>query len=726
MGLTVQAGAGNRNRARVAAHCRALSAGAALLILVAPLAPALAQDATSTTSQDGTTQLDPITVTGTQGGGPVGPDASIVATQSATASKTDAPIIDVPAAVSVVTEEELETRGVESLQDALAYTSGVLVDEFGSDDRYDYYRIRGFAQTVLGTYRDGLPARIPAWFTASRLEPYGLQRVEILKGSTSTLFGLNGPGGLVNSVTKRPQDEFHAEVYTTFGEEHLEVGTDFGGAIDPEGVWSYRFTGLWQDGDHGSDYSNDDRVYIAPALTISPDDGTSLTILTDYSKRDGNGARGFPTGLDIDPDTFLGEPEYNKFDTEQTDIGYLFEHDFDNGLTFRQTARYSHLNLDYEEVYGASTDPTADRTSFATYGTSDRFAIDNQLQYDSSWQTMDSKLLVGADFAYDDTHEDIRYGTAGPIDINDPVYCGRACVVDTPYVDWVVKQKAVGIYAQEQLTIDERWIVTLGGRYDYVDNTADYLLTGTSDHTTADAFTKRAGLTYKINPQLAAYANYSESFQPLVAPTGNGYTVEGSLKPQEGIQYEIGMKYQPEGFDGLFTVALFDLSQTNVPTYISPAVQRQIGEVNVRGVELEGKMALNDRWNLTLAYSYWDAEIVEDGISGNKGNRPDRVPEHIASAWLDYTFPGDGFRGDLTLGGGIRFVGSTYGDAANTVPVDSYTVVDASAKYAVTENVSLAVNVSNLFDKKYETTSYYGTSYYGDRRKIVGTLKYTW
>jgi iron complex outermembrane receptor protein len=680
-----------------------------------------AQDA----STDNATQLQRIVVEG-KSDRLDAVDPTIVAKDTATGTKTNTPIIDIPASVSVVTQKELEERHVESLQQAVAYTSSVFSDEFGNDDRYDYIRIRGFDQTTLGTYRDGLAARIPAFFTASRLEPYGLQRVEVLKGSTSTLFGLNGPGGLVNAITKRPQDEKHGEVYTSYGDGTKEVGADFGGPIDPDGVWSYRLTGLVKEGDLGWDYSNDDRVYIAPALTIKPEEGTSLTILTDYYKRDGTGARGFPTGADIDINTFLGEPDFNRFNTKQTDIGYQFEHELNDSLTFRSNGRYTNMNLDYAEVYGASLDPTTDRTAFSVDGRSNRYAFDNQLQYDTGWNGIDSKTLVGVDYADDNTREEILYGTAGPIDINNPTYCGLSCIELGPYVNWRVKQQALGVYAQEQLTFDDRWIVTLGGRWDRVHTTADYLDTGTQDDNTESAFTKRVGLTYKLNPNLAVYANYSESFQPLVTPSANGYALSGSLKPQKGQQYEVGLKYQPDGFDGLFTLAAFDLTQTNVPTYVTPVLQEQIGKVGVRGIEFEGKAAVADNLNLTLAYSYWDAEILEDGTGGNIGNRPQRVPRHLASAWLDYTIPGEGKRGDLTIGGGVRYIGQTYGDDANTVSVGGYTTVDAAVNYKVTKDVTLAVNVTNLFDRKYVATSYYGTEYYGDRRKVVGTLRYTW
>jgi iron complex outermembrane recepter protein len=693
-------------------HRRRLATGVAVLALASLAPPVMAQE----------TVLDPVLVQGTAREGQT--DRSIVAKQARVGSKTDAPLIDVPASVSVVTAKEFQQRGAQNVQDVLSYTAGVSVNEFGSDSRYDYFRIRGFDGTTLGTYRDGLSSRIPAWYTAQRIEPYGQERIEVLKGSTSSLFGLNSPGGLINAVTKQPQDEFHAELYTTFGDGHIETGTDFGGPIDADGVYTYRITAKWQNADLGYDYTNDDRLYIAPALTISPDAGTSLTILTDFSKRDSSTARGIPQGSNIDIDTFLGEPDFNRFNTIQKDVGYLFSHELSDGLTFRQSARYTHVDLDYADVYGASTDPTANRSAFSVDGAADRFAIDNQLQYDMSGEKYESKTLIGLDYAYDDTSENILLGTAGPIDINNPAYCGLSCITLGPYVDWTVKQKALGLYAQEQLTLDDKWILTLGGRWDRVNTKADYA-DGTSDDTTDSKFTKRIGITYKVTPELAAYANYSTSFQPLVTPTAN-YGANVSLKPQEGEQYEVGVKYQPEGYDALFTAAYFDLTQTNVPSTVTPAIQTQIGEVNVRGIELEGKFALSERWSATLAYSYWDAEITGDENGATIGNRPERVPDHLASAWLSYTLPGDGKRGDLTLGGGVRYVGQSYGDKENTVKVSGYTLVDLSALYKVTENVSLQVTAKNLFDRQYETTCYYGSCYYGDRRTVLGTLKYTW
>ncbi|WP_083942065.1 TonB-dependent siderophore receptor [Salinicola socius] len=647
----------------------------------------------------------------------VGPDSTIVAERTATGSKTDTDLLDLSSSVSVVTEEEMRTRNVQNLEQALSYTAGVTVDQYASDDRYDYFMIRGFNATSLGTYRDGMSRRTVN-FTGGKLEPYGLQRIDVLKGSTSTLFGLNAPGGMVNAITKRPLDYEFGEIYTTLGNEHTETGADFGGPIDQAGKWSYRVTTKWQDAELSADHTQDDRFYFAPAVTYKPNDATSLTLLADFNKRDTNAAHSIPRGSGIDPDTFLGEPGYNDMDRIERNIGYLFEHQFGSGLTFRQNARYTHMDLDYDHVYLSDPDPANGRTAFVVDGERDQYTIDNQLQYDTDIDSVGSRTLAGFDYTHDDVHETSLYGTAGGIDIYDPQYCGEACVDLARQPDFRQKQASQGFYLQQELTFAERWILTLGGRYDDVN-------TQTADDEADDyAFTKRVGLTYKALDDLSLYTNYAESFQP---PTSRNL-VSGSADPQEGEQYEVGMKYRPANTNALFTLAVFDLTQTNVASQVGENLYRQIGKVNVRGIELESKLALSDRLNLTAAYSYWDSEIEEDGLAGNQGNRPSLVPEHIASVWADYTIAGNMNRGDVTLGLGTRFVGGTYIDDANSEKTSSYTLVDAVASYALTPSLDLAVNATNLFDREYVSyiDTFSNSSYYGDGRSVLTTLRYHW
>ncbi|MGP3698157.1 TonB-dependent siderophore receptor [Rhodobacter sp. NSM] len=648
---------------------------------------------------------------------------NIGATSESTGSKMATPVLDTAGSVSVVTQKEIETRKAQNLEQVLSYSAGILVNEWGGDDRYDYFRIRGFGQDTLLTFRDGIPVRGFGW-TFGRLEPYGLERVEVLKGSNSALFGLSAPGGVINAVTKVPKAEAFGEAYVTFGEDHAETGTDFGGALDADGRLSYRITAKAQEADGFYDHSQDDRRYLGLALTWAPTDATSLTLLADYNERDGWPGTGFPEGLaeELGYETFLGEPDFNAFDTRERSLGYLFSHDFGNGLTFRQNARYGVLDLDYEQVYGASPDPTVSRSSFDVESTLKQFAVDSQLQYDTSLGATGSRTLLGYEYGRIEVDELVQFGTADPIDILDITYCGRSCVDLFPYIDWVPEQTTSAIYLQQELTFADRWILTLGGRQDWTTVEIDY---GAGDYRGPaeierdfDTFTKRAGLTYRITPDLSVYANYSESFEPDSWAPAN--------EPKEGTQYEAGIKYRPQGMNALFSAAVFDLTQTNVAVAVSPTQTRQIGKVGVRGLELEAKGAITESANLTFAYSYWDASIEEDGTADTVGNRPPRVPQSVASLWADYTFAANEAHNDLTLGAGIRYVGSTYGDDGNSVEIPSYTVVDAMVNYDLTPNVALQANVTNLFDRNYLVTNYYGTEYFGDGRTVSATVRYSW
>ncbi|WP_290687232.1 MULTISPECIES: TonB-dependent siderophore receptor [unclassified Haematobacter] len=680
-------------------------------------AAAMAQEAAAVAAQ-GAVGLSPVVIDSQAGG-----DAVTFAPRlQVSANKMASDALDTSASVSVVTQKEIESRGAQTLEQVVSYTAGVLVNEWGSDDRYDYIRIRGFDQNTLLTFRDGLPTRGFGW-TFGRLEPYGLERVEVLKGSNSALFGLSSPGGVINSVTKMPRPYRFGEVYTTLGDDHTEAGFDFGDAT-ADRTLSYRLTGKAQEAEGYYDHSPDDRRYLGAALTWAPTEATSLTLLGDYNRRDGWPGTGFPKGTAnrLGYRTFLGEPEFNTFDTRQKSLGYLLSHDFGGGLTFRQNARYSWLDLDYRQVYGASTDPTADRTSFFVGSKARQFAIDNQLQFDTSFGNVRGRTLAGYEYSWIRVDELAQVGTAGPLDIFDIAHCGRGCVTLGPYIDWRPEQTTHALYLQQELTFDDRWILTLGGRYDRTDvdidyGAADYRGPGRADRD-FNAFTKRAGLTYRATPDLSFYANYSESFEPDPwAPASD---------PKEGKQYEAGVKYRPPGTEALLTAAVFDLTQTNVSVQVDPVNYRQIGKIGVRGLELEAKGEVMDNLNLTFAYAYWDAEIREDGVQGNLGNRPARVPRHIGAIWADYTFPGTAARGDLRIGGGMRYMDATYGDDANTVRVGGYAVFDAMASYRLTEDVLLQANVSNLFDRHYLVTDYYGTEYFSDGRTVTATLKYTW
>ena len=684
----------------------------AFLLSGTALLPAMAA-AQQAAEEDGSILLDPVRI---HGGSVVATDSSIVAGFTATGSKTPAEVINIPAQVSIVTQKEMETRAPQTLMQALSYTASVSVDEYGSDNRYDFYRIRGFYQTGNRTYRDGLPLR-SFNFTGGRIEPYSVQRIEVLKGSTSTLFGLNAPGGLVNVITKRPQDDPFGEVYTTVGEDHAELGFDFGAPFAPGSDWTYRLTAKWQDAStDGIEALTDDRRYLAFGATWKPTGVTSLTLLANYDDTEGNTGNSIPVGSTASRDTFFGEPDFADMDREERSFGYEFSHEFDNGLTFRQNARQSHIEMVYKQAYLDGASPTG-RSAYLMNGEIDRFAIDNQLQYDAAFGAVESRTLLGLDYVNDDLHEQTWFGTAGPVDRDHPVPCGLPCIDIAPSTLTDMTQKATGLYLQEELTLD-RWILTLGARHDRVETDVENGA-GSNRQT---AFTKRIGMTYKAGADLAFYANYSESFDPV----SSGYVpyLAADAKPQEGRQYEVGAKYRPAGADALITAALFDLSQTNVPRVNPDFTYSQVGRIDVGGLEIEGRMALNDRLNLLFVYSYWDAEIVG---GADDGRRPQLTPEHLASAWVDYTWQ-EGPLAGLRLGGGMRFLGPRFADDANTVKIGSATVFDAMASYPLSESTEFAVNVSNLFDRDYVATYNFDNTavFYGDGRMVTATLRHRW
>ncbi|WP_170937059.1 MULTISPECIES: TonB-dependent siderophore receptor [Rhodomicrobium] len=723
------------------------------------------------------TQLQGITVaspaaepqgdSGTQAGGD--PSTKIdgyVAESTSTGTKTDTPLREIPQSVSVVTREQIDERGATTLSDAIAYSAGIAVNPYGLDGRYDQFIIRGFEQNTTGIYRDGL--RLPIFsFTGIRVEPQGVDHIDIMRGPTSTLYGLNNPGGLVNVVSKTPPDQAFGEIWASYGTwDAKSVGFDFGAPSD-NGKVSYRITGLIRDADTQVDFVENDRVFIAPSLTFRPTDATTFTILANYQKdttsdslqllpaeavRDGS----------IPRDTFLGEPGYSNWKGEQWGIGYQLEHKFDPAVTFRQNLRYDHASTDYQTVYpaqGAGPDLVLMGAQDADE-TARLFQVDNTIQIDSKYDRVDNKLLFGFDYSRFSVDSKLGFGVLGNLvkDPSNPSYGfpGFLSIADVLFgnltnfqskapstLDQSMTQETVGLYVQDQIKIDNHWVVTLGGRYDWVDaKVTDHKLDDAVNNPTdtiADdggssddkAFTYRAGLNYLFDNGLTPYVSYSTSFFPVPLTSTNGV----ALKPEEGQQYEAGIKYQPAGFKSWGLVSVFDLTKQNATQAGPvPGTFTQTGEIQVRGLEIEAVIDFDNGWRVLGAYNYWDAEITKDATPANNvGNRPERIPEQLASIWLDYTFRTGMFKG-LGLGAGVRYFGDTFGDAANLYDVPSNTLVDAAIRYQW-DNWQLALNVLNVLDDDYIGTcgavsltgaDPYEYCSYGQGRNATVKLGYRW
>ncbi|SFB58344.1 iron complex outermembrane recepter protein [Rhizobium sp. NFR07] len=684
--------------------------GVAALSLAAAWA-AQAQDAAQ--GQDSTT-LAPIVLQGQGEQGGTGHVDGYVAKGTQSATKTGTPIVETQQSISVVTRDQMDTQAVSTLGEAVEYVPGVVGQPFGSDARFDAPNIRGF-DSGLSQYLNGL--KIMRNIGAPAFEVYGLENVEVLRGPASVLYGQGNPGGMINLVSKRP-------TFTPINEVGAFIGSydtygaffDFSGPVDD--TFAYRLTGLGKLAGMQTDELDNDRLYIAPAFTWKPDEDTSLTILASYQKDNPSTPTFIPPELIIDSNTlsrdfYGGDKNFDDSDRRWFNLGYEFEHRFDDVFTFRQNARYSKFDWDYRAVLPLSL--AADGRTLNRYSSvqdEDLWSInfDNQVQAEFSTGPVEHTVVAGVDVRYFHSDNTAAFNFAAPgLDIFDPDYeqpIGSVAGTQTVQNLW-----QTGIYLQDELKYDN-WRATLGLRYDW----ASIETEGGSDTQRDEKLTGRAGLSYLFDNGIAPYISYATSFEPVVS-TATG----GPFDPTTGEQTEIGVKYKPTGFDGYFAIAAYDLTQKNVLNTVG-VVTTQTGEVNVKGIELEGVATLTQGLNLRAAYTYMNAEI-----SGrvNDGNRPANTPEHAASLWLDYTFAEDTALQGFTVGGGVRYVGSRYGTDANTIELDGNTLLDLALKYE-RNGYKASLNFQNLADEKYVAyCGGFGCSY-GDGRTVMGKVSFTW
>lgn len=667
-----------------------------------------------------------------------GPVEGYVATRSAAGSKSDTPIVEIPQSVSVVTGDQMRDRGVQTVVEALQYTPGVTTNPGGKDPRFDQVYIRGFNTQGSGSYRDGLRELGDANnFGYFRTETYGLDRIDVVRGPSSVLYGQNGPGGVIDKISKRPTKEPVREVEGLIGDYKRYQGAfDVGGAIDKNSEYLVRLTGLIREADaqvpYFSNFVKDDRRFIAPAFTWQPTNDTKLTLLAEYlHDLTGNAfplstlymTGGKITGVRANK-LFLGDPNFNKFEQDQYRIGYEFEHRFNDALMVRQNTRYGYVDLDYRYLtgYQLNTAPSAARVSRSIDEKTDSIATDTQVHATVATGPFEHKILGGIDylrFGLDDVQ---KGGTAPSLSVANPTY---GISVPTPTAiltstDQTTSQ--LGSYIQDQIRL-QNWLLTLGARYDWAEIDSNNRVTTAVTNTKDEDFTKRIGLTYLFDNGLAPYVSYATSFLPV---TGTNYS-GNPFKPTTGRQYEGGVKYQPPGTKTLITAAVFDIVQQNVLTADTAVGHTgfnvQTGEVRSRGFEAQATTTLAEGVSLIASYSQQKVEVTQSN-DVDLGKVPVLVPERMASLWADYTFPA-GPVGAVGFGGGVRYIGPTYMDLANTLTNGAYTVYDAAFHYEAS-GMRLALNITNLFGKEQALCTTSGGCQWISPRTVMLTASYKW
>ena len=660
------------------------------------------------------------------------------------ATKSQTPIVEMARSLSIETAEAFNIKGALSLSQATTYTAGITGETFGFATRGDWVRSRGLA---IPRYRDSIQELFGSYNT-TRPELYTIEQVELLRGPASVLYGQGSPGGIVNYVSKTPRAERSGEIVARYGSfDNKQLGVDVTGALNDEQSVQGRFVGLYRDAGTQVDFV-DDKTYVAmPSISFLPSDDTKITVIGMIQDTESDTASQFipvvgtlqplPDGSYLDQDVYIGEPDFNRYDTESTQLTVLGEHRFNDDTELTFTALWRDGEADYHQAWptftgngvsrylndiaGAviATPTTVPRSFYQADNESEQKAFDVRLRHIVETGAIEHEILAGAQYQDVVTDNNISYLYGGGalqgdfrfvLDLANPVYTGAPdqSVFDAIYVDNPEQNvKDLGFYISDNMTIGN-WHLTAGVRYDDIDN--DDGTTKQSDSQTSFS----GGLLYAFESGVAPYISYAESFETVVGQTAEG----DQLEPEEARQWEAGIKYEPGFIPGFFSAAYYDIEISNLPNpnALPATAGQQLGVSKLSGLEFEAKFQL-EQVSMELAYSTIDAEDPN-------GFELSSVPESQGSIWLLWE-PTD-WVPNLRIGGGVRHVGQSVSeDGTVRYETPSYTLGDFMMGYDIDNNLSLALNVRNVTDKKYLTSCLArGDCFPGLRRTVTGTLTY--
>lgn len=679
--------------------------------------PGLAQE------QGAADELGPVVVTAER----------YVSTEGSSASKSDIPLVEMPQSVSVVSRDMIDLLNWTSLNESVRYSAGATGEAFGPDERYDWLQIRGFDPVQ---FIDGVQAPIGS-VNNTGTDLYGSESVEVLKGPAAVLYGQSPPGGIVNMVSRRPQDGRGGELEVQAGEYNMwQVAGDLTGSMSDR--TSGRITALYRDRETQVDFLTSKRLFISPAVKFAIGEDTELTLLANYQDDDlENQTTGFlpiqgtmlpnPNGK-VPVGRNLGETGYNFFKREQWSAGYDFSHRFNDRFSIQQNLKYFDVKVDSRAVFGAGLVDndfdgvpddfrTVNRFDFPFNERIDSLSVDTRLALElGSGGSIEQSLLFGIDYRDYDGYSEFGFGVAPAIDLFDPVYDAVIPPATIfPSIDETREQ--IGAYFQDHIKMG-RFILTLNGRNDWVER----------DPTVGDAvddeeFTYRVGANYVFDNGFAPYVQTATSFQPVTGATFAGEPFE----PTSGDQIEAGIKYDGRtlgrGVRLFGSLSAYEIVQENVltPDPVNLFFSVQEGEVEVKGVELELTARIRERLTFNLAFTSIDTEVTQTSDPTVLGNELVAVPDTIASALVDYTFQ-EGPIAGFGFGLGLRHRGEMFGDGANQFQSDDVTVYDAILHYD-TANWRIAVNASNFTDEIFvDRCSSTSNCFYGTRRLVTGSV----
>ncbi|WP_313290300.1 TonB-dependent siderophore receptor [Stutzerimonas nitrititolerans] len=703
--------------------------------------------------QASTVELKPMVVEGFALGNALGEMEGYNATHSSVATKTSMPLVETSQTVSVVTRQQIEDQGSRSIAQAVRYTPGLMSSPYGATTRYDYVAMRGINDgSVDNLYLDGQKLLGDSGtYSSLQVDPYFVERIDILKGPSSVLYGRSLPGGLVAMTTKKPQYETRRQLQLSYGSnDYKQVAFDLTGPLEDERI-AYRLVGVVKDADNQVDGIEEKRYAVMPSLSIDFTEDTRLTLLAMLQHDPESGYHGgLPAdgtvtshgGRRISRSFFEGDEDYEKFERDQQMIGYQFEHRFNDVVSARQNFQYLDSTVESGQVYQYGYATADELVRYYTGGDEalHAWSIDNQLQFLFDTGALSHTLVTGLD--YQRRKAKVDYDAASGLSPINPYTgaVGTGSPVFYHQYDETRELEQTGLYVQDLISLGN-WRFSLGVRQDWVDvsfdHTEDAAYGDQTDSAKLEQFTGRVGVLYAFDNGLSPYASYSESFNPNATAAYNevspGVYDIALLDATEGEQYEVGLKYQPLGTDDLYTISYFDLKQSNLANKDSNEnFYRAVGELTSKGVEVEARLRPLEQVNVLASYTYMDVEYSKDftGAAGvnNRGNRPNAVARNMASLWADYTFAQGPLAG-LQIGGGARYFGKSWVDAENTLRIPSYTLYDAMLGYDLSrvglQGVGVRLNLNNLTDEKYVAAcNSLSQCYYGEARNVMATLTY--
>lgn len=667
-----------------------------------------------------------------------------VAEDATTATKTDTPILETPQAVSVVTGDLMKDRKPQDANEALATVPGFApAVEYLFDQAYS---LRGFMvgnDTLYQKYRDGrrFPQTVP-------LDPDLIERIEVIKGPASVLYGQIEPGGLVNYVSKRPFLDYTGgwieQGFSRFNQ--FKTVTDVNGALGAN--VAFRLPLSFATGDSFRNHVGSETYNAAPSFTWKVNDRTRFSLLATLGRReqtDDTIGKPIVEGkiLALPRSRFLGEPSF-KNTIEHASVSVELEHAFTEDLMLRSSYAYFIADRDVRYALNNFASPLTG-TRLERFGGTDKAIFEgHQIQHDLMWNMsllgMRHELLLGVDALWASRDDLITLGFLPSIDIFNPVYDST---LSGPFIFdnylGIIDSQLVGVYVQDQVTLLEnlpaihQLTLLFGGRWDFAKETLEtsgtiFFATPLPARINNKEFSPRVALLWMPMERFSLYSSYSESFLPQ-DPEAFVTAVNGNPDPTLGEQYEVGAKYQLS--PRLFTsVALFHITKTNIPgpDPSNPLLTELAGEVRSRGVEFELNGEILPRWQVAAGYAFIDSEVTEDD-SGNVGKRLFAAPKNVLGLWTSYTFGPGGPLAGVGFGGGVHHVSRVFTDNSNLVSVPAYTTADLALWYRpqwwgpLTPEFSL--NVKNVADEHYFTAGNgFSAVQDGAARSAIGSIRF--